>query len=984
MRIRIVGWCAALIFLGIHPTTLSAQSRFAGVVKDTTGAVLPGVTVEASSPALIEKARTVVTDGQGIYEIVDLRPGVYSITFTLSGFSTVRHDDINLPASLTATVNAELKVGEVSETLTITGQAPLVDVREAARAQTVGQTDMLTLPVLNRDPSGYIATIPGVTGINLGGLGFTQKGTSIHGSNGQETFTAIDGFSTQESAAVGGGGTNYYITQAFVQEVAITTDAGDAENRMGGIISNVIPKEGGNRFGGYFYTGDTTSGVVANNVSSALQAKGFSQAGLKEGWDVSPAFGGPIVKDKLWFYNSWRSSGIEQYIPNLYVNTTPQGWAYTPDLSRPAYVEQKDSSGAIRLTWQGSPRNKFSAFTDWQPHTYYNRNYGSLTSLEATTYSPAEPNQFTTAGWKSPVSSRLLLEAGASYYDTIYTPQRDLSGTHGGLRDTMPPQDFVTVAKLESSSGINFGSPNPGAATSWGTNKYPQTNIKASASYVTGSHAFKVGFTDLWGFSYIDTNTNGPYSVTLLNGKPNSLQEWEQPNGRTSNTRADLGIYAKDDWTKKRLTLNLGVRFDYFDAYIPPQTLVAGFFEGARQFAGINNIIDFKDVSPRIGAAYDLFGDGKTAIKAFVGRFVAGLGANQINPYNPVNTSVLTASRQWADANGNFLPDCNLTNPLANGECGQINNLAFGQANPSATITNPALTHGWGVRDFYWNESVQIDRQLRNGWSISAGYFRSSLTTHSVTQNLDTTPANYDPYCISAPLNPGLPGGGGYQLCGLYDVKQAFFGKTQNYNSLATDFGFQPTQVYNGVDVTTTVRLPGRAQLSGGMSDGRTENNACYVLNSPQQLLFCDVKPPFQPNFRFRASYPIRWGIDLAVVFSNVPGAPVTATYSATNALIAPSLGRTISEGSTALISLPLIQPGTLFGPRQDQVDFRIAKRFTIGHVRLNASMDVQNLFNEAAVQIYNTTYGTTGATWLTPTQLQNPRYARFNLEVNF
>ena len=119
-------------------------------------------------------------------------------------------------------------------------------------------------------------------------------------------------------------------------------------------------------------------------------------------------------------------------------------------------------------------------------------------------------------------------------------------------------------------------------------------------------------------------------------------------------------------------------------------------------------------------------------------------------------------------------------------------------------------------------------------------------------------------------------------------------------------------------------------------------------------------------------------------MFSNVPGAPVTATYSATNAQIAPSLGRTISEGSTALISVPLIQPGTLFGPRQDQVDFRIAKRFTIGHVRLNASMDVQNLFNEAAVQIYNTTYGTTGATWLTPTQLQNPRYARFNLEVNF
>jgi hypothetical protein len=985
-----------LLFIAFYATTSFAQSRMAGVVKDTSGAVLPGVTVEASSPVLIEKTRTVTTDGQGAYEIIDLRPGVYSMTFTLSGFATVRHDGIDLPASFTATVNAELKVGEVAETLTVTGQAPLVDTREAARSQTVGQTELQALPMLNRDPSGYIATIPGVTGINLGGLGFTQKTTAIHGGNGAETFTSIDGFTTQESAAVGGGGTNYYITQAYVQEVAITTDAGDAEQRMSGIVSNVIPKEGGNRYSGYFFTGDTASGMVANNVDSALQAKGFSQAGLKESWDVSPAGGGPIVKDKLWFFNSWRSSGIEQYIPNLYVNTTPQGWAYTPDLTRPAWVEQKDSSGGIRLTWQASPRNKFSAFTDWQPHTYYNRNYGSLTSLEATTYSPAEPNQFTTAVWKSPVSNKLLLEAGVSYYDTIYTPQRDLDGTHGGLRNTMPPQDYVTVAKLESSTGMNFGSPNPGAATAWGTNKYPQTNVKASASYVTGSNTVKFGFTDLWGFSYIDTNTNGPYSATLLNGKPNALTEWEQPNGRTSNTKADIGVFVKDDFTRKRLTLNLGLRFDYFNAYVPAQTLQAGYFEGSRQFAGIDDVIVYKDISPRIGAAYDLFGDGRTAIKAFIGRFVVGLGANQVNPYNPVTTSVLSASRQWNDANGDFLPTCDLTNPLLNGECGQINNLAFGQANPNATVTNPALTHGWGNRDFYWNSSVQLERQIRDGISVSVGYFRSSLTAHSAVagcgtpcasvsaQNLLTKPTDYDPYCITAPLNPGLPGGGGYSLCGLYDVTQSLFGKTQNYNTFSSDFGFQPTQVYNGVDLTTNVRLPGGARLSGGMSDGRTENNSCFVMNSPQSLLFCDTKPPFQPNFRFRGSVPIRWGVDVAVVFSNVPGAAVTATYSASNAQIAPSLGRTISEGSTALISVPLIQPGTLFGSRQNQIDLRVAKSFHFLRGRYTASMDVQNLFNESAVQTYNTTYGTTGATWLTPTQIQNPRYARINLEVNF
>src|SRR5579862_7330317 len=221
-----------LVLLGFAPTLAFAQSRIAGVVKDTTGAVLPGVTVEAASDVLIEKSRSVVTDSQGAYQIVDLRPGVYTVTFTLTGFAVVKRDGLDLPASFTATVNADLRVGGVEETLTVTGQAPLVDVREAARQKTVGQTELASLPIMTRDPSSYTATIPGVTGVNLGGLGFTQKTTAIHGGNGAESFNGIDGITTQISAAVGGGGTTYYMNQAYIQEVAITLDAGDAEQRM--------------------------------------------------------------------------------------------------------------------------------------------------------------------------------------------------------------------------------------------------------------------------------------------------------------------------------------------------------------------------------------------------------------------------------------------------------------------------------------------------------------------------------------------------------------------------------------------------------------------------------------------------------------------------------------------------------------------------------------------------------------------------------
>jgi hypothetical protein len=999
---------AAFAMLAFHPTTASAQSRIAGVVKDTSGAVLPGVTVEAASPALIEKVRTVVSDSQGAYEIVDLRPGTYAVTFTLTGFSTVKREGIDLPAGFTATVNAEMRVGQVEETVTVTGEAPAVDAREAARELTVGQVEMSTLPIPTRDPSAYVATIPGATGIVLGGLGYTAKPVAIHGSNGAEVYYTLDGFGTEHSGAVGGGGTVYYMTQAYIQEVAVVTDASDAEQRMSAMAVNVIPKEGGNRFTGYLYSSLTTQGMVSNNITPALQAENVAAAGIRKSWDFTPAGGGPIIKDKLWFYNAWRASGIETFEPGLYVNSTPKGWAYTPVLSEPAWIEEKFGSGDIRLTWQASPRNKISAFTDWEPMTYMNRGFTSLTSLEATAYSPAEPNQWSEVRWSSPVTNRLFLEAGGTYYDLKYNPQRDLCGCNGGQADLEGPQDFTTVSKTEMSTGIIFGAPSPAAATAWGVNKYPEQSVKASASYVTGTHNFKTGFTDVWGSSYINTNLNGNYSVNLLNGLPNSLTEWEQPNGRTSNIKANLGIFAKDDWTIKRLTLNLGVRYDYFDAYTPPQTLAAGFYEGAQQFAGINNVIDYKDVSPRFSAAYDLFGDGKTAVKGFFGKFLVGLALNQVNPYNPVNTSVLSATRQWTDPtpiDGNFIPNCNLTDPLANGQCGQINNLAFGQENPNATITNPALTHGWGVRDFYWNESIQVDHQLRQGISVSAGYFRSSLTTHSATQNLDTTPADYSPYCITAPLNPGLPGGGGYPVCGLYDVNPQFFGKTQNYNTFATQFGFQPTQVYNGIDVTTTMHLPGNGRLTGGVSDGRTETDNCFVVNSPEGtgalgslsaypptpgasstggLLYCNVKSPFQPNVRFSGNYPLWWGFDIGAVYANLPGAPITASYSATNAQIAPSLGRNLAEGATALISVPLIAPGTDFGPRQQQMDLRVNKRFKIGKTLVTPSLEIQNLFNTAAISSYNTTYGTTGKTWLVPAAIQNPRFLALHVEMNF
>ena len=965
----------SLLLLGLGSTVAEAQSRIAGVVRDTTGAVLPGVTVEASSPVLIEKVRSGVSDGQGNYQIVDLRPGTYTVTFTLQGFSTVKHDGIDLPASFTATVNGEMRVGQVAETLTVTGEAPLVDVRSATQKRVIAKEDLEALPVLNRDSASYVATIPGVSGVNAGGLGFTQKTTAIHGGNGAEAFVGIDGFSTAQAGAVGGGGTTYYMNQANVQELAVKLSGGAAEQQMGGISTNVIPREGGNTSSGYFYAGYTNQSLVASNVTPELRAKGFTDSGLKRSWDYTPAFGGPVVKDKLWYYTSFRASGLEQFMPNLYVNLTPMGWAYTPDLTRPAYVRQTDGNAGLRLTWQASPRNKFNAFFDWQPHTHYNRNYSSLVSLEATTWAPSQPNMFGNANWSSPVSSRMLLEAGIGTTAVNYNPRRDVNGEWGAQRDEMPPQDFVTVSKIDSSNSIRFGSPN----NTYGNNVYVQRNYRASLSYVTGAHVMKVGFSNLFGYSYVDSETNLGYTVSLTNGRPNQITEVASPNARRQNTKADLGIYIQDDWTVKRLTLNVGLRYDYFNGYVPAQSLPAGNFFAARDLARVDNVPNIKDISPRVGGAYDVFGDGKTAVKFAVGRYVGGYGLNQVIGYNPVTTSVLTVTRAWTDANTNFNPDCDLHNPLLNGECGQISNLNFGQSNPAATRTDPDVLEGWGKRNYNWNQSIELERQLGRGISASFGYFRRRNHTLTATDNLSVTPADYDPYCITAPLDSRLPGGGGYPVCGLYNIKPASFGLTNNFITSSKQFG-DLGSLYRGFDLTGSARFP-KGRVSGGASWGKTSSSNCFVIDTPQDLLFCDQTTPYLPNIRFSGNYNLPWGITTGVVYANLPGPVITATYQATNAEIRPTLGRNVSAGANALTNVPLLATGSYYGDRQQQLDLRLGKRIKVGRARFDASIDLQNLPNFSSTQDLVTTYG---STWLNPTQILNPRYLKFNLEVNF
>ena len=403
----------------------------------------------------------------------------------------------------------------------------------------------------------------------------------------------------------------------------------------------------------------------------------------------------------------------------------------------------------------------------------------------------------------------------------------------------------------------------------------------------------------------------------------------------------------------------------------------------ARDLAGVKDVPKWKDINPRFGAAYDLFGQGKTALKFALNRYVNGEGTGLARTNHLVNRSVLSVTRNWTDTNRNFVPDCDLHNPLENSRgdlCGQISNLNFGQNNPNAATFADDVLHGFAVRPYNWNTAAEVQHQLFTGTSVSVGYYRRWFGNFRVTDNLRVTPADHDRFCITAPVDSRLPGGGGYQVCGLADVKREKFGQVTTETVQAEIYGKQ-TEIYDGFDLTTNARLRNGARISGGMNFGRTATNRCFVVDSSQELLNCDVKPNFQPTSKLFAIYPLPvWGLQVSAVLQIIPGPEITASYVARNAEVVPSLGRDLGSGAGGSVTVPLIKPGTLYADRSTQLDVRFTKRFNVAGTSVEGTVDIFNILNGSGVQTHNNNFG---SGWLRPSLVQLPRYLMFTFQLN-
>lgn len=979
---RLVPALAALVFA---PAVAFAQASITGIARDSSGAVLPGVTVEASSPALIERVRTVTTDGSGQYRIVDLRPGTYAVTFALSGFTTVRREGVELVGDFVATVNAQLGVGSVEETVTVTGESPVVDIQRTTQ-QRVFTSDVIEQIPVGRSHINMAVLIPGLvaaqpgrgTLADVGGTNNLQNTTfSIHGGRTSDTRLQLDGVRLGNVLSPGEF-SNFVPDTGSTQEITVDYGAVSAEQPFGGLRINLIPREGGNSFRGTMFASHVTGAWQGGNLDADLQARGLPTPNfMKEAYDYNFSYGGPVMRDRVWFYASGRLQRNQNYIAGLYYNKNagdPSKWHYEPDMSQQGFFGLDQNGANLRLTWQAAPRHKLSIYYDNQTRKWDDTRAGvSPESAVAYRFPVLDLIQ---TGYTATVTNRMLLELRYAHRGEAFGNQLPREGDV--FRSMIPV--------LEQSNNFFYRGKggNGGVSGLFGFTEQSIHSASATMSYVTGAHQVKVGFTDTWARSDGTSDSNVHHMMFRFNnGVPNQLTMYGTPTRSATLTKGEIGVFAQDRWTMDRWTFNLGVRYDQFIGGYPEQTRGPVMYQPARNFTfPAVTTVNTKDITPRLGFTYDLFGTGRTALKVSAGKYVLASSTTG----NPANVST-TVNRAWNDADGDFFPDCELLNLQANGECGTVSNLAFGQLGSVAQFDEDTR-FGWGTRQYNWEFSTSVQHELAPRVALDVGYFRRTFGNFRVNQIVggEITSADYSPYCVTAPSDSRLPDGGGYEICDLWNLnpdKVGLGGTT--YQTLTRKLPGSPYEKehWNGIDVSVNARIPGGLLLQGGLSTGRTTTDDCEVVRALDQnpsLRNCEVAPEFNTNLKALTSYTVpRADVTVAATFQSTKGPGLSANRVYSTAEIAPSLGRPLS-GNAQNTTINLLNPGDMYGERINQFDMRLGKILRLGSRRIMANLDIYNVLNANPVMQEQSAY----AVWRTPLRIMDARMFKVSGQIDF
>ena len=1016
MKQVLIRGAAALLLLAMLPAVALAQASITGVVRDTSGAVLPGVTVEATSPVIIEKVRSATTDGTGRFIIPDLRPGTYRVTFSLPGFRSVVRDELELQGTSVVTANADMAVGAVEETITVSGATPTVDVQSTTRQVSITQEIVSQIPS-SRNPFALGVLIPGVTqsfgARDVGGAVVAEVAAlSANGGRTNDQRMMVNGVAL--SSGIGGGwGGGAVPNAAGTQEFAIDVSAVDAQAATGGVRVNFIPRDGGNQFKGTVFGSYSRGSWASDNYTgSDVQQRGLTAPSkTKENGDFNPGAGGPIVRDKFWFFASGRALKADNLVAGQFMNANANDLTQIRYVStgEQAILHQDQTIFQLHLTYQLNNKNKLGMTYDQE--SYCGCPFGVTAGVtpDAAADRRFPLQRFVSADWTSPVTNKLLLEASGIHRVERWGNMHLQTGKGDNI-DALAPgiTGIVDNPSLATGAILNYRASSATFNNSWNWNLH----YRVAASYITGSHNFKVGFNNAYLHHENTTYTNPAteYYFNFANGVPSQVV-YRIPRTVASDVDYDMGLFAQDRWTVGRWTLAGGVRFDAYKNHFPESSISPTFLAPNLNvsFPKIDNI-SWKDVTPKLGATYDLFGNGKTAVKVTLNKYLEGMGttgfgaAQVTDAPNPLNRLSGTAApfptRTWTDTNGNFAPDCNLQNYQANGECLALTGAAIFGTVVAGTSYDPDLLNGWGKRFYNWEFTTSVQHELAPRLSLNVQYARRLYGNFRVTDDRAVTPADYSQFTINTPSDTRLPNGGGYPLTG-FDITAAGNARAQDYFvTLAKNYGTQ-IEHFDAINVSVQARLNNGLTFQAGVGPGRLVTNDCEVVDDLPEMLQttagnptrsftaasrplerCEQNNGWRTGVTGLATYTIP-KIDVLVsgTYQNQPGIQTDANYN--TPVSATNLGRPFT-GAT-FRNYNIVEAGEVYIERLNQIDFRVAKLFRIGGSRTMINFDFFNITNSNSVLTENATFALAPSTaWRTPQSILLPRMFKLSAQFDF
>ena len=933
-----IGFALFISWMGVSTALAQQTGTLAGTVRDSQGAVLPGVTVTASSAALIGGSRTTPTGATGTYQMTGLPPGTYVVTFELSGFSAFKREDVLVQVNQTVRIDAELAVGSLQESVTVSGESPVVDVSSTV-TQTNITKDLYEAIPTGRNPWVMAGLVPGVvTGqLDVGGTaGMQQYNLEAFGSSDSQKSFSIDGLKTNWGGGSGGSTMQYYGFEMY-EEYNMQTASGTAESDVSGVYMNMVTKSGGNRINSdhnFYFMNDALQGT---NIDDELRAR----LGLREGqqssaagnpikisYDWSSTLGGPIKRDRAWFFGALRWWRLDQY----------QIGALNPDGSQ-GIDDNRIRNFMGKATYQVNPDTRASLMFNRNLKDRFHRREVDFSEDKATVLQD-QPAQNYVVQVSSVLGRATVFDARVGrmwgVFPTRY--QKEVEPTDIAIRDT------VRNTQVNAAIGQSL---NPNHRYQANANLgYFRENLGP------GTHDLKAGVQMSWERMGYDRIRNGDYYLELNDGVPSRAHIANTP--VNSDHRLETwGVFLQDRWAVGRATLNYGVRLDGVSSHLPEQSSPAGTFVGERSFPR-TDVFDFSfNAAPRVGLSFDVFGNGRAALKAYYGRFYNQFGSELAETVNL--NALQSIPVTWTDRNNNLRLDA-----------GEFTAPNFGSIVPRI---DPEAD-----RPYSDEFNIGLDYQLLPNFAVGASYHRRHHRDGLGIVDMARPSSAYTP--VTRTYND--PVSGQPQSITVYSLNPAL---ASVRDRVITNVGVARSD-YDGVQFTFNKRMSNRWQLLGGLTlqshqgfshsgtytnPGATTdfNDPTYLLNKDNSSVFIEL--PW--SFTLSGSYELPYGIHFSGKYTARAGDPLVRTIQATG----------LTQGTQTVWVQPRGEDRT--ETVNKFVDVRFAKRFALGTSRLEGTVDLFNLLNANHVLNQNTGIGTT---WARPSLVLAPRIVRFGVTARF